>query len=74
MWCLRVQGDDDGLIGLIEDQCALAQPLLDLNFALRICSNRGKHRACVQLYKALRMYDEALDAALQVHANVCLRR
>ncbi len=61
-----LQGDDAGLIGLIEDQCALPQPLLDLNFALRICSNRGKHRACVLLYTTLKMFDEALEAALLV--------
>ena len=63
-----VQSDDEGLLSLIEDQCAQPRPLLDLNFALRVCSSNNKHHACVQLYKSLKMYDEALDAALKVGA------
>jgi hypothetical protein len=65
--CVDCSKDDDrDLLMLIDDQCSMSRPSLDLNFALRVCSNHNKHEACVLLYKSLKMYDEALDAALKV--------
>ena len=47
-------GDDD------KDAAAV----LDLKYALRVCSRAGMDRACVQIYSAMGLYDEAVTRAL----------
>ena len=37
---------------------------LDLKYALRVCSRAGMDRACVQIYSAMCLYDEAVHRAL----------
>ena len=50
----------------IQDQCVATPCMLDLNYALRVCSKGEKHQACVFLYRAMKMHKEALEVALKV--------
>jgi hypothetical protein len=50
----------------IQDQCAAEPCVLDLNYALRVCTKAKKSRACVFLYSAMKMHKEGVAAALQV--------
>lgn len=43
-----------------------------LSYALRVCIQHGHHRACVHLYCALRLWDEAVGLAL--HVDVALAK
>ena len=43
-----------------------------LTYALRVCIQHGHHRACVHLYCALRLWDEAVGLAL--HVDVALAK
>jgi hypothetical protein len=76
---LRVQDRaiDDYLLSLhamASDDRALLQFLakpetlttIDLKYALRLCTKYGKTRACVLIYSALQLYEEAVELALQV--------
>lgn len=38
----------------------------DLKYALRLCSEHDKHRACVHIYSTMGLYEEAVDLALKV--------
>uniref|UniRef100_H3A4C1 Vacuolar protein sorting-associated protein 18 homolog n=2 Tax=Latimeria chalumnae TaxID=7897 RepID=H3A4C1_LATCH len=42
----------------------------DLKYALRLCAERGHHRACVHVYKIMELYEEAVDLALQVDVDL----
>ena len=40
--------------------------LIDLKYALRLCTKYGKTRACVLIYSALSLFEEAVELALAV--------
>ena len=40
--------------------------ILDLKYALRLCTQEGKQRACVAIYNIMELYEEAVELALEV--------
>jgi hypothetical protein len=38
----------------------------DYKYALRVCHESGKYRACVKIYEAMKMYEEATRMALEI--------
>ena len=38
----------------------------DMKYALRLCSEHKKEEACVHIYSAMKLYEEAVDLALKV--------
>ena len=47
--------------------CCLRQrkrPVFDLKYALRVCTLEGRDRACVYIYSAMGLYEEAVELAL----------
>ena len=50
--------------GDVDDNGAAAAAVVDLKYALRVCSRAGMDRACVQIYSAMGLYDEAVHRAL----------
>lgn len=38
----------------------------DYKYALRVCHESGKYRACVRIYEAMKMYEEATRMALEI--------
>ena len=40
--------------------------IYDIKYALRVCIQEGKHRACVYIYSLLHLYEEAVKLALQI--------
>jgi hypothetical protein len=38
----------------------------DLKYALRVCTQAGKWKACVQIYSAMNLYEEAVHRSLEV--------
>ncbi|PWN40101.1 hypothetical protein IE81DRAFT_325904 [Ceraceosorus guamensis] len=39
-------------------------PYFDLDYALRTCSAQGRHEACVRIYAKMKLYESAVDMAL----------
>jgi len=50
------------LIGIGED----TDVPYDMKYALRLCSEHKKEEACVHIYSAMKLYEEAVDLALKV--------
>ena len=44
-------------------------PHYDMEYALRLCVKEGKRRACVVIYSAMGLYEEAVELALSVNLN-----
>lgn len=40
------------------------RPVFDLRYALRVCTLEGRDRACVHIYSAMGLYEEAVELAL----------
>lgn len=66
------QNDDTDLLRFLftattprPDQRYMPSPL-DLKYALRICTQHGKTRACVHIYSCMELYEEAVELALRV--------
>lgn len=38
----------------------------DLKYALRLCSEHNKKRACVHIYSTMELFEEAVDLSLKV--------
>ena len=38
----------------------------DLKYALRLCSEHNKQRACVHIYSTMGLFEEAVDLSLKV--------
>ena len=55
------------LLKFIEQQ--KAKPLFDVKYALRLCHQEHKTRSCVELYKIMKLYEEAIRLALTVPYN-----
>lgn len=48
-------------------------PLYDQKYALRLCTQEHKKRACVAIYSSMGLYEEAVDHALSVDLNLAMR-
>lgn len=44
-------------------------PIYDYKYALRLCHQQGKARACVGIYNAMGLYQEAVKLALEIDAT-----
>ena len=44
----------------------MPSPFYDMEYALRLCVKEGKRRACVVIYSAMGLYEEAVELALSV--------
>lgn len=44
--------------------------LFDVTYALRLCTQQEKNRACIYIYSAMGLYLEAVDKALQVDVKI----
>ncbi|RHY78201.1 hypothetical protein DYB34_002015, partial [Aphanomyces astaci] len=49
---------------------ASAAPLYDPAFALRLCTQHEKNRACIYIYSSMGLYQEAVEKALQVDVKI----
>jgi len=38
----------------------------DLQYALRLCTEHGKVQACIHIYSAMGLYEDAVELALKV--------
>ena len=81
-WCIRSRGNKDPAIHnyllslyakLKDDGLLLAfldsqgdEPLYDQKYALRLCMQQNRLRACVAIYSTMGLYEEAVDLALKV--------
>ena len=70
------QPDEKNLLHFIEDQTSRSSlPHFDLRYALRVCMRERKERACIHIYSAMKLYEEAVELALTVSVesgcNVC---
>lgn len=66
---LAEQGSDEALLAFLEAQ--EANELMDCQFALRICSERGLVRPMVQLYGLMGMHEEELS---KIFTRLCFSR
>lgn len=63
--------DDTDLLRFIQRQCnGHKEPIFDLKYALRVCTTEGKDRACVYIYSAMKLYEEAVELALKVDVEL----
>jgi hypothetical protein len=42
----------------------------DLKYALSVCSEKKLHRACVEIYSLMQLYDEAVESALRIDVDL----
>ena len=61
-------GAEDKLQDFVREQGA--DPVFDLKYALRLCHELGLRRACVDIYSAMELYEEAVDLALNVDLDL----
>lgn len=61
------QESEEPLLDFIRMQCIPGgpPPIFDLKYALRVCTREGKEMACVHLYGAMQLYEEAVHLALK---------
>ncbi|KAK3737231.1 hypothetical protein QZH41_010859 [Actinostola sp. cb2023] len=63
--------DDDSLLRYLQLQGTDPDAVcFDLKYALRLCSEHNKHRACVHIYSTMGLYEEAVDLALKVDVEL----
>ena len=65
---LATSGSEEELLAFL----SAPDPRYDLKYALRLCTKMGKRRACVAIYTAMEMYDEAVDLALTVDLDLAI--
>ena len=61
------QRTEDALLKFIESQ--RKKPIFDVKYALRLCHQENKTRSCVELYKIMKLYQEAVMLALNIKDN-----
>lgn len=44
----------------------------DLKYALRLCSEHNKQKACVHIYSTMGLFEEAVDLSLKVPPSVII--
>eukprot|EP01094_Clydonella_sp_ATCC50884_P020588 TRINITY_DN4318_c0_g1_i1.p1 TRINITY_DN4318_c0_g1~~TRINITY_DN4318_c0_g1_i1.p1 ORF type:complete len:849 (+),score=315.48 TRINITY_DN4318_c0_g1_i1:254-2800(+) len=67
---LVLQDDDHELISFLISQEHAAQAHYDKEYALRLCMKEGRHNACVHIYSAMGLYEEAVELALTVDVEL----
>jgi len=68
---LYAKSDEGKLIDFIKEQVAgRATPTFDLKYALRVCMRERQLEACVHIYGAMGLYEEAVQLALQVDIDL----
>ncbi|TPX64225.1 hypothetical protein SpCBS45565_g06048 [Spizellomyces sp. 'palustris'] len=55
--------DEEGLLQFLNSQ--KDHPRYDLQYALRLCSHHGLAQACVHIYSAMNLHEQAVDLALK---------
>eukprot|EP01087_Luapelamoeba_hula_P008479 TRINITY_DN2114_c0_g1_i4.p1 TRINITY_DN2114_c0_g1~~TRINITY_DN2114_c0_g1_i4.p1 ORF type:complete len:616 (+),score=130.46 TRINITY_DN2114_c0_g1_i4:1191-3038(+) len=58
----ELPNNDNQLLNFLSSK----DPHFDLKYALRLCTKHNKKRACVLIYSAMGLYEEAVDLALKV--------
>lgn len=64
---LVLQDSDDELIQFLKSQ---NPSYYDKEYALRLCMKEGRHQACVHIYAAMGLYEEAVELALTVDVEL----
>ncbi|KAJ3040940.1 hypothetical protein HDV00_010151 [Rhizophlyctis rosea] len=64
-------GREEGLLGFLRDE--KEDPRYDMQYALRLCSQHQLTEACVQIYSAMGLYEQAVALALK-HNDLELAR
>ncbi len=62
--------DDSALMTFLQRQGDT--PLYDRKYALRLCIQEGKKRACVIIYSSMHLYAEAVELALTVDLELAM--
>lgn len=60
------QPDDSSLLAFLKNAEAGRTAHFDLQYALRLCMQHGKTQACIYIYAAMGLYEEAVELALKV--------
>ena len=63
------QEDEEPLLTFLRSQRG-GRCSFDLRYALRVCMRRGRTTACVHIYSMMRLYEEAVNLALQVDVEL----
>jgi len=63
------QEDEEPLLAFLRSQRG-GRCSFDLRYALRVCMRRGRTTACVHIYSMMRLYEEAVNLALQVDVEL----
>lgn len=63
--------DDGPLLAFLDKHGS--DPLYDQKYALRLCTQEHKKRACVAIYSTMGLYEEAVDHALSVDLGLAMR-
>ncbi|KAL6061226.1 tethering complex subunit [Balamuthia mandrillaris] len=61
------QDDDHDLLAFLNNN---EESHYDLEYALRLCTKHNKQRACVLIYSAMNLYEEAVDLAMKVDIDL----
>eukprot|EP01137_Pigoraptor_chileana_P002429 Opistho-2@41258 len=61
--------DDSRLLSFLNKQLE-SGIIFDLKYALRLCKEEGKLRACVHIYSAMGLFEEAVDLAIKVDVDL----
>eukprot|EP01065_Artemidia_motanka_P018077 TRINITY_DN21423_c0_g1_i2.p1 TRINITY_DN21423_c0_g1~~TRINITY_DN21423_c0_g1_i2.p1 ORF type:complete len:639 (+),score=234.60 TRINITY_DN21423_c0_g1_i2:1485-3401(+) len=65
--CYAKQSSEEPLLAFIKEMFWSPQrESFDLNYALRLCRAHGHQRACVLVLSAMDMYEDAVEAALEI--------
>ncbi|KAF0697671.1 Aste57867_11642 [Aphanomyces stellatus] len=70
VFLLAKHPDERLLIKFLRRRPDAAPPLFDPAFALRLCNQHEKNRACIYIYSSMGLYQEAVEKALQVDVKI----
>lgn len=60
------QGSEEALLGFLQRE----EAVFDLRYALRLALRHEKRRACVDIYSAMGLHEEAVDLAIRLDVNL----
>ncbi|OQR96192.1 vacuolar protein sorting-associated protein 18 [Thraustotheca clavata] len=67
---LLAKHPDERLLINFLSKSSSEEQLFDPAFALRLCAQHEKNRACIYIYSAMGLYQEAVEKALQVDVSI----
>ncbi|CAK4621311.1 hypothetical protein LEN26_021232 [Aphanomyces euteiches] len=70
IFLLAKHPDERLMIKFLRRRSDSAPPLFDPAFALRLCTQHEKNRACIYIYSSMGLYQEAVEKALQVDVKI----